>query len=153
MTALRPAHCLAAVFLLSFAFVWWLTGDRLILINDEGIYLSLAARIAEGEVLYSDLFGITGPGSFWLLALVFKVAGVSLATAQIAILTSVVFYISRKLADAVSAGIAAAIFLALNSADSSMMTNNPKNGSWRSAIAISSFACKQLQRNELPPRG
>ena len=130
MTALRPAHGLTAVFLLSFAFVWWLSGDRLILINDEGIYLSLAARIAEGEVLYRDLFGITGPGSFWLLALVFKAAGVSLAAAhvvlavQIAILTTVVFYISRKLADAASAGIAAAIFLALNSADSSMMTNN-----------------------------
>ena len=105
MTALRPAHVLAAVFLLSFAFVWWLAGDRLIFINDEGIYLSLGARIAAGEVLYRDLFGITGPGSFWLLALVFKIAGVSLAAAhvvlavQIATLTTLVFFVSRQLAD------------------------------------------------------
>jgi len=130
MPALRPAHVLAAVFLLSFAFVWWLTGDRLILINDEGIYLSLGARIAAGEVLYRDLFGITGPGAFWLLALVFKIAGVSLAAAhvvlavEIAILTTIVFFVSRQLADAASAGIAAAIFLALNASDASMMTNN-----------------------------
>ena len=130
MTALRPAHVLAAVFLLSFAFVWWLAGDRLIFINDEGIYLSLGARIAAGEVLYRDLFGITGPGSFWLLALVFKIAGVSLAAAhvvlavQIATLTTLVFFVSRQLADVASAGIAAAIFLALNTADPSMMTNN-----------------------------
>ena len=130
MPALRPAHAVALVFALSFTFVWWLSGDRLILINDEGIYLSLAARIAEGEVLYRDLFGITGPGSFWLLAIVFKLFGVSLAAAhvvlalQIATLTAVVYFITRQLADAASAGIGAAIFLALNASDASMMTNN-----------------------------
>ena len=46
MPALRPAHFVAAIFLISFAFVFWLAGDRLIMINDEGIFLSHAARIA-----------------------------------------------------------------------------------------------------------
>ncbi|MBI2688122.1 MAG: hypothetical protein HYX27_17600 [Acidobacteria bacterium] len=130
MPALRPAHILAAVFALSFAFISWLCGNRLILINDEGIFLSHAARIAEGEVLYKDLFGITGPGSYWLLALVFKIAGVSLAAAhvilalEISALTTAVYFVTRELADAASAGIAAFVFLALNSADPSMMTNN-----------------------------
>lgn len=130
MPALRPAHILAAVFALSFAFVWWLAGDRLILINDEGIYLSHAARIAAGEVLYRDLFGITGPGSFWLLAIVFKIAGVSLAAAhvvlaaEIATLTTIVFFVSRNVSDAASAAVTAVIFLALNASDGSMMTNN-----------------------------
>ena len=130
MPALRPAHWLAAVFCLSFAFVWWLAGDRLILINDEGIYLSLAARIAEGEVLYRDLFGITGPGSFWLLAVVFKFAGASLGAAhvvlaiQIATLTALVYFVTRELSDTVSAAIGATLFLAFNVSDASMMTNN-----------------------------
>ena len=130
MFRLRPAHILAAVFLLSLAFVWWLCGDRLIFINDEAIYMSLGARIAAGEVLYRDLFGITGPGSFWLLAIVFKVAGVSLAAAhgvlavQIAILTTAVYFLTRQLADAASAAVAAVIFVALNASDAAMMTNN-----------------------------
>ena len=128
--ALRPAHVLAAVFILSFGLVWWLAGDRLILINDEGAFLSHAARIAGGEVLYKDLFGLTGPASFWLLALSFKIFGVSLAAAhlilafQIAILTTLVFFVTRELADASSAGIGAFIFLALNTASPAMMTNN-----------------------------
>ncbi|MFN0102309.1 MAG: hypothetical protein ACKV2U_09485 [Bryobacteraceae bacterium] len=130
MPALRPAHVLALTFCFSFAFVWWLAGDRLILINDEGIFLSHAARIAEGEVLYKDLFGLTGPASYWLLALVFKVAGVSLTAAhailavEIAILTTLIYFVTRQLAEAASAGIAAFIFLALNTADPAMMTNN-----------------------------
>ncbi len=130
MPALRPAHFVAAVFLFSALFVFWLAGDRLILINDEGIFLSHAARIAEGEVLYKDLFGLTGPASYWLIALVFKLFGVSLAAAhvilavEIGILTAVVYFVTHQLADAASAAIAAFIFLALNSADPAMMTNN-----------------------------
>ncbi|MBL8239371.1 MAG: hypothetical protein JNM66_18245 [Bryobacterales bacterium] len=130
MIAFRPAQVLAAVFLLALTVVWWLAGDRLILINDEGIYLDHAARIAQGEVLYRDLFGITGPGAFWLLAIVFKVAGISLAAAhvvlavEIAILATVIYFVTRQLSDAVSAGVAAAIFLAFNVSDAAMMTNN-----------------------------
>lgn len=130
MPALRPAQILGFVFLIALLFVWWLSGNRLILINDEGIFLSHAARIAEGEALYKDLFGLTGPASYWLLALVFKTWGVSLAAAhvvlavEIAILTSLVFFVTRELSDTASAGIAATIFLALNTADPAMMTNN-----------------------------
>jgi hypothetical protein len=130
---MRPsptAKLLTLVFLVSYAFVWWLAGDRLILINDEGIFLSHAARIAEGEVLYRDLFGLTGPGSYWLLALVFKVAGVSLAAAhavlafEIATLTTLVCLVAQELADRTIALITAFVFLTLNAADPAMMTNN-----------------------------
>jgi hypothetical protein len=130
MGSLRPAQITLAVFVLSFGFIWWLAGNRLILTNDEGIFLSHAARIAEGEVLYRDLFGLTGPASYWLLALAFKIGGVSIASAhfilaaQIAILTSIVFYVTRELSDGVSALICAFVFLVFNAADPAMMTNN-----------------------------
>lgn len=119
-----------AVFAVSFGLVWWLAGNRLILTNDEGIFLSHAARIAEGEVLYRDLFGLTGPASYWLLALVFKIFGISIASAhlilaaEIAILTTFVYFIARELSDEASALIGAFLFLILNASDSAMMTNN-----------------------------
>ena len=104
--------------------------NRLILTNDEGIFLSHAARIAEGEVLYRDLFGLTGPASYWLLAVVFKIAGISIASAhlilaaQIAILTSIVYYVTREWSDSATGLIGAFVFLVLNAADPAMMTNN-----------------------------
>jgi len=118
------------VFAVAFAYVWWLAGNRLILTNDEGIFLSQAARIAEGEVLYRDVFGLTGPASYWLLALAFKVLGTSLVTAhiilvtQIAVLTAVVYFVTHELADRVSAAVGAGLFLIWNAADAAMMTNN-----------------------------
>jgi hypothetical protein len=126
----RPARLTLAVLVFSFCFIWWLCGNRLILTNDEGMFLSHSARIAEGEVLYKDLFGLTGPASYWLLALVFKIAGISIASAhlilaaQIAILTWVVYFVTRELADSATGLIGAAAFLIFNAADPAMMTNN-----------------------------
>ncbi len=127
MAALRP---LALVFALSFAFIWWLTADRLVFINDEGIFLSHAARIADGAVLYRDLFGLTGPASYWLLALMFKVFGVSLKTAhfilavQVAAITAAIYSVTLRLADKTSAAIGAFAFLVFTASDPQMMTNN-----------------------------
>jgi hypothetical protein len=131
----------AAVFLLAAALLWWLAGDRLVLTNDEGIYLSHAARIAEGETLYRDLFALTGPASFWLLALAFRLAGVTLAAAhavlvlQLALLTTLVFLAARRLAAPAPAAIASFIFLALNAADPAMLTNNHRWDSCLYAVA------------------
>jgi len=130
MSSIRPAHVLAAIFAATFAFVWWLAGDRLVFLNDEGIFLSHAARIAGGEALYTDLFNITGPASYWSIAVAFKIAGVSLAAAhvilalQIALITTAIYFITRELADTAAAALAAVIFLAINSADPAMMANN-----------------------------
>ena len=127
MAALRP---LALVFALSLAFIWWLVADRLVFINDEGIFLSHAARIADGAVLYRDLFGLTGPASYWLLAVMFKLFGVSLKTAhfilalQIAAITTAIYAVTLRLADKTSAAIGALAFLVFSASDPQMMTNN-----------------------------
>jgi len=126
----QSARWTLAVFVVTFTFIFWLCGNRLILTNDEGIFLSHAARIAEGEILYKDIFGLTGPASYWLLALAFKIAGISIASAhfilaiQIAVLTTVVYLVSRELADAAMGLVTAVLFVVFNSADPAMMTNN-----------------------------
>lgn len=49
---------------------------------DEGIILQGAERILHGEVLYRDFFSFFTPGSYYLLALIFKVFGDSLLVAR-----------------------------------------------------------------------
>src|ERR1041385_7062738 len=44
---------------------------------DEGIILQGAQRILDGQVLYRDFFSFFTPGSYYLLALVFRVFGAS----------------------------------------------------------------------------
>jgi hypothetical protein len=130
MDTSRDRQMTLLVFVLSFAYVFWIAGNRLMLTNDEGIFLSQAMRISQGEVLYRDLFGLTGPASFWLLALAFKIGGVTLGSAhvilatEIAALTAVVFFATKKLADLASAAMGAFVFLIFNVADPAMMTNN-----------------------------
>src|SRR5262245_44830050 len=50
---------------------------------DEGIILQGAQRILRGEVLYRDFFSFFTPGSYYLLAILFKIFGNSLMTARI----------------------------------------------------------------------
>lgn len=49
---------------------------------DEGIVLQGAERILRGEVLYRDFFSFLTPGSYYLLALLFKLFGNSLMVAR-----------------------------------------------------------------------
>ena len=49
---------------------------------DEGIILQGAQRILDGQVLYRDFFAFVTPGSYYLLALVFKVVGNSYVVAH-----------------------------------------------------------------------
>jgi hypothetical protein len=49
---------------------------------DEGIVLAGAERILRGEVPYRDFFSFYTPGSFYLLALLFRVFGDSLTVAR-----------------------------------------------------------------------
>jgi hypothetical protein len=55
---------------------------------DEGIVLQGAERILRGEVLYRDFFSFLTPGSYYLLALLFKLFGNSLMVAR----STLVFY-------------------------------------------------------------
>src|SRR5258707_8614339 len=52
---------------------------------DEGIVLSGAERILRGEVPYRDFFSFYTPGSFYLVALVFRIFGDSLVVARISL--------------------------------------------------------------------
>src|SRR5438046_1521298 len=49
---------------------------------DEGIILQGAQRILEGQVLYRDFFSFYTPGSYYLLALAFKIFGNSFIVAR-----------------------------------------------------------------------
>ena len=55
---------------------------------DEGIVLEGAQRILRGEVLYRDFFSYFTPGSYYFLALLFKVFGSSFLVAR----TALVFF-------------------------------------------------------------
>lgn len=72
----------ASVFVLTAALFWWMAGRRLVWINDEGIYLDGARRMLTGQMPYRDFFVLTGPGTFWNVAVFFKLFGVSLASAR-----------------------------------------------------------------------
>ena len=52
---------------------------------DEGIILQGAQRIVDGQVLYRDFFSFFTPGSYYLLALLFKVFGSSMLVARTAL--------------------------------------------------------------------
>jgi hypothetical protein len=52
---------------------------------DESVYLYEAKRVLEGAVLYRDVFEITTPGWLWLMAALFRIFGVDLATARLTI--------------------------------------------------------------------
>ncbi len=55
---------------------------------DEGIVLQGAQRILRGGVLYRDFFSFFTPGSYYLLALLFKIFGSSIVVAR----TALVFF-------------------------------------------------------------
>jgi len=55
---------------------------------DEGILLQGAQRILAGQVLYRDFFSFYTPGSYYALALLFKVFGSSLLVARTALALS-----------------------------------------------------------------
>ncbi|HKV04589.1 MAG TPA: glycosyltransferase family 39 protein [Candidatus Acidoferrales bacterium] len=52
---------------------------------DEGIVLQGAERILNGEVLYRDFFSLLTPGSYYWLALIFKIFGDSMLVARTAL--------------------------------------------------------------------
>ncbi len=69
------------VFALSVLYLW---PYRVVtdLFQDEGIVLQGAQRILEGQVLYRDFFSFYTPGSFYAMALLFKIFGSSYLAAR-----------------------------------------------------------------------
>lgn len=70
-----------AAFLLTFLYLYSFRRHTFLDL-DEGIILQGAQRILDGQVLYRDFFAFVTPGSYYLLALVFKVFGNSYLVAH-----------------------------------------------------------------------
>src|SRR5229473_1009368 len=76
-----------AVFVVTLAYLW-LCRRYTSMEPDEGIVLQGAQRILRGEVLYRDFFSYFTPGSYYFLALLFKIFGNSFLVAR----TALVFF-------------------------------------------------------------
>lgn len=73
-----------ACFVLSLSYLW-IFRRHTALDLDEGIILQGAQRILDGQVLYRDFFSFFTPGSYYLLALEFRVFGDSYVVAHTAL--------------------------------------------------------------------
>lgn len=72
------------IVLLAIIFIYYLFFiNKGIVIYDEGYYAHTAERILNGEVSYKDFFLQFTPGYFYLLALFYKIFGVSILTGRI----------------------------------------------------------------------
>jgi 4-amino-4-deoxy-L-arabinose transferase-like glycosyltransferase len=97
----RPERAIAlALFALSFLYLC-IFRHFTAMEPDEGIILQGAQRILAGQVLYRDFFSFYTPGSYYALALVFRIFGSSLAIARTALaltgaILSVVSYLLAR---------------------------------------------------------
>src|SRR2546428_3846139 len=102
---------------------------------DEGIVLQGAQRILGGEVLYRDFFSFFTPGSYYFLALIFKIFGSSIIVARTALVifgaafSAITYLLCRRVCSRGSALFVAAIitlstlpyrFLVLHNWDSTL---------------------------------
>jgi 4-amino-4-deoxy-L-arabinose transferase-like glycosyltransferase len=82
---------------------------------DEGIVLEGAQRVLRGEVLYRDFFSYLTPGSYYFLALLFKVFGRSFLVARTALVlfggiySAVAYLLARRVCSRASAIFVAAL--------------------------------------------
>jgi len=99
----RDAAIAGAIFVGVALALWWIVGQRLLFINDEGIWLDGARRILAGQVPYRDFFTYLGPGAFWNTAAAFRVFGVTLgaaralAVAELAVISACLYWMTAKL--------------------------------------------------------
>jgi 4-amino-4-deoxy-L-arabinose transferase-like glycosyltransferase len=105
------------LFIGSLAYLW-LFRSYTVMDPDEGILLQGGQRILNGELLYRDFFSFYTPGSYYLLALVFKLFGSSFLEARTvlvffgAIYSAFTYVIARRVCGRGSSVFAAAVVLA-----------------------------------------
>jgi hypothetical protein len=125
-----------ALFLLLISFFYLFLFRRYTTMEpDEGIVLQGAQRILGGEVLYRDFFSFFTPGSYYFLALIFRIFGSSIVVARTmlvivgAVLSSITYLLSRRVCSRRTALLTAAIvtvatlpyrFLVLHNWDSTL---------------------------------
>jgi hypothetical protein len=104
----------AAIFAVTVAYLW--TFRRYTSMEpDEGIILEGAQRILRGEVLYRDFFSYFTPGSYYFLALLFKIFGSSFLVARTALVffggvySAVAYLLARRVCSRASAIFVAAL--------------------------------------------
>jgi 4-amino-4-deoxy-L-arabinose transferase-like glycosyltransferase len=104
----------AAIFAVTLAYLW-LFRRYTSMEPDEGIVLQGAQRILRGEVLYRDFFSYFTPGSYYFLALLFKVFGSSFLVARTALVffggiySAVAYLLARRVCSRASAIFVAAL--------------------------------------------
>ena len=106
------------VFLCAAAYLGWLAASRFVFVlNDEGIYLDGGLRVFNGQMPYKDFFSLTGPGTFALEALSFRIFGTTILAARIpvvwdiAIITACLYWLVSKLSDSITASVTAFVYL------------------------------------------
>jgi len=126
----------ASVFAFAAALLWWLAGQRLVWIMDEGIYLDGARRMLAGQMPYRDFFVLTGPGTFWNLAVFFKMFGTSLASARallvldLALIAACMYWLAARFSSRALGFWLAGFFVALLAGDKDDLVVNHR---WDSA--------------------
>lgn len=104
----------AAIFAVTLAYLW-IFRRYTSMEPDEGIVLEGAQRILRGEVLYRDFFSYFTPGSYYFLALLFKIFGNSFLVARTAlaffggVYSAVAYLLARRVCSRVSAVFVAAL--------------------------------------------
>jgi 4-amino-4-deoxy-L-arabinose transferase-like glycosyltransferase len=104
----------AAIFAVTVAYLW-IFRHYTSMEPDEGIVLEGAQRILRGEVLYRDFFSYFTPGSYYFLALLFKIFGSSFLVARTALVffggvySTVAYLLARRVCSRVSAVFVAGI--------------------------------------------
>jgi hypothetical protein len=129
------------VFLSTAAWMWWLCGQRLFLLTDEGMYLEGAVRILDGQAPYRDFFCLTGPGTDLILATLFRLFGQSLESARLLLVAdygfaaAAVFLLSAQRVGRAGAILAVLFFVFVGTVDPNARSVNHRLDSATLALA------------------
>ncbi|MBV8729791.1 MAG: glycosyltransferase family 39 protein [Acidobacteriia bacterium] len=133
------------MFVASALFIGWCSANRFVDNIDEGIYLDAGWRMAQGQVPYRDFFQYLAPGTFAVLATLFKIFGHSLAVSRapvvvdLALMTASIFLLVSRLATRFAAALAALCFLAFETFNTQFIVANHRWDS--SALALAAMVC------------
>jgi 4-amino-4-deoxy-L-arabinose transferase-like glycosyltransferase len=121
--------------------------------SDEGIFLQGAQRILEGQVLYRDFFSLFTPGSYYVLAILFRIFGSSILVARAALIVyggvfSVLSYLlARRVCSRSTAALGSCIVAITCLPYYFMVLNNWDGTAW--AYCALYFAVRSLESRQL----
>ena len=107
---------------------------------DGGVFIYGAERVLDGDVPSHDFIELQGPGSFYWLALFFKIFGATTLTARAVLFATgiatvlLVFYLARRLSPGITTGVFAALFVLVTGLPL-MVVNSPHYDSNLFALA------------------